>query len=236
MKKILAAVALLLLVAPLVQAQKRQVTIDDVLDLKAVGSPVVSPDGTEVLYTVRQWEAERDRMESRTRVWKVPVDGGPERQMTFGERGDTQPQWSPDGRYISFVSARGAGTGDESPRAQLHVMRSGGGEAIKLTDAKEGVASYAWAPDSSRIAFVATEPRSSDQEDAIRRRKDERVPTGQAFELFRALKDRGKTTELVFCPREGHGIAEYYHQRDRLTRIVDWVMRFTLGPGKTTTQ
>ena len=48
-------------------------------------------------------------MESRTRIWKVPVAGGAARQITFGERGDSQPQWSPDGRYISFVSARGAG-------------------------------------------------------------------------------------------------------------------------------
>ena len=65
---------------------------------------------------------------------------------------------------------------------------------------------------------------------------DERVPTGQAYELFRGLKDRGKITELVFYPREGHGISEYHHQKDRLTRISEWVMRYTLGPAKTTTQ
>jgi dipeptidyl aminopeptidase/acylaminoacyl peptidase len=62
---------------------------------------------------------------------------------------------------------------------------------------------------------------------------DERVPTGQAYELFRGLKDRGKTTELVFYPREGHGIAEYYHVKDRLTRIHAWVTRYTLGEAKT---
>ncbi|MGH9202452.1 MAG: prolyl oligopeptidase family serine peptidase, partial [Vicinamibacterales bacterium] len=65
---------------------------------------------------------------------------------------------------------------------------------------------------------------------------DERVPTGQAYELYRGLKDRGRTTELVFYPREGHGISEYYHQKDRLTRIFDWVTRYTVGPAKTTTQ
>jgi dipeptidyl aminopeptidase/acylaminoacyl peptidase len=65
---------------------------------------------------------------------------------------------------------------------------------------------------------------------------DERVPTGQAFELYRGLKDRGKATELVFYPRAGHGITEYYHLKDRLTRIRDWVTRYTLGPEKTTTQ
>ena len=120
MKKTLAAMALILLAAPSAFAQKRPVTIDDILEMKAVGAPTVSPDGTQVLYTVRQWESEQDRMESRTRIWKVPVAGGPARQITFGERGDSQPQWSPDGRYISFVSARGAGTGDDAPRAQIY--------------------------------------------------------------------------------------------------------------------
>ncbi|MCC7125892.1 MAG: hypothetical protein IT178_13655, partial [Acidobacteria bacterium] len=43
------------------------------------------------------------------------------------------------------------------------------------------------------------------------------------------LKDRGKPTELVFYPREGHGIAEYYHQLDRLERIHAWVTKYTLG-------
>jgi dipeptidyl aminopeptidase/acylaminoacyl peptidase len=156
-------------------AQQRAVTVDDILHLKAVASPMISPDGTHVLYTVRAWESERDRMEARTRIWRVPVAGGAARQITFGERGDTQPQWSPDGRHISFVSARGAGTGDEAPRPQIYVMRTDGGEAWRLTDAKEGVSSYAWSPDSARIAYISVDPRSSDEEAAIRKRDDERV-------------------------------------------------------------
>ncbi|MGE3471271.1 MAG: prolyl oligopeptidase family serine peptidase, partial [Vicinamibacterales bacterium] len=58
---------------------------------------------------------------------------------------------------------------------------------------------------------------------------DERVPTGQSLELYRGLKDRGKETELVFYPREGHGISEYFHQQDRLTRIHDWVTGHVSG-------
>jgi dipeptidyl aminopeptidase/acylaminoacyl peptidase len=67
---------------------------------------------------------------------------------------------------------------------------------------------------------------------------DERVPVGQAYELHRALKDRGKITELIFYPREGHGIQEYYHQKDRLERIHAWITKYTLAEGlrKTTTQ
>jgi dipeptidyl aminopeptidase/acylaminoacyl peptidase len=159
-------------------AQQKPVSIDDILNLKAVGSPMVAPDGTAIIYTVRGWEQDRERMESRTRIWMVPVSGGRARQITYGERGDSQPQWSPDGRYISFVSARGTGTGEDAPRAQIYVMRADGGEATKLTDAKEGVASYAWAPDSARIAYVTTDPRSNEEETAIRRRDDERVFEG----------------------------------------------------------
>jgi dipeptidyl aminopeptidase/acylaminoacyl peptidase len=58
---------------------------------------------------------------------------------------------------------------------------------------------------------------------------DERVPIGQPMEFYRALKDRGKTTELVFYPREGHGFTEYYHQVDRMKREYEWIARYTLG-------
>jgi dipeptidyl aminopeptidase/acylaminoacyl peptidase len=57
---------------------------------------------------------------------------------------------------------------------------------------------------------------------------DERVPIGQPMEFYRALKDRGKTVELVFYPREGHGLQEYYHQLDRLKRQHEWIVRYTL--------
>jgi dipeptidyl aminopeptidase/acylaminoacyl peptidase len=58
---------------------------------------------------------------------------------------------------------------------------------------------------------------------------DQRVPIGQPMEFYRALKDRGKTVELVFYPREGHGLTEYYHQLDRLKRQRDWIVKYTLG-------
>ena len=145
---------------------KRAVTFDDVLNMKAVGGATISPDGSQVVYTVRQWVAEKDRMESRAHIWRVASNGSsPARQLTFGEKGDSQPQWSPDGRFISFVSARGTG---EDVKAQVYVMRADGGEAAKLTDSKENVSSHSWAPDSTRIAYVANDPRSAEEEANIR--------------------------------------------------------------------
>jgi dipeptidyl aminopeptidase/acylaminoacyl peptidase len=61
---------------------------------------------------------------------------------------------------------------------------------------------------------------------------DQRVPIGQPMEFFRALKDRGKTVELVFYPREGHGFTEYYHQMEKVRREFEWINKYVLK-GKT---
>lgn len=175
MRKALVLAAVLVTSVTVSTQSKRPATFDDVLNIKAVQNATVSPNGAEVLYTVSQWEAEQDRMQRRTRVWKVPTNGSsPARQITFGERGDSQPQWSPDGRFISFVSSRGGA----DAKAQIYLLPTGGGEALKLTDAKENVGSYSWAPDGTRIAFVSTDPRSSDEEANIKKRDDERVFEG----------------------------------------------------------
>jgi dipeptidyl aminopeptidase/acylaminoacyl peptidase len=175
MRKVLLLATVLVSSVSLSSQTKRPATFDDVLNIKAVQNATVSPDGAQVLYTVAQWEPEQDRMERRTRVWKVATSGStPARQIAFGDRGDTQPQWSPDGKYISFASARG---GPEA-KSQIYVMHADGGEAFKLTDAKENISAYSWSPDSTRIAFVTTDPRSSEEEAAIKKRDDERVFEG----------------------------------------------------------
>ncbi|MGD9904154.1 MAG: prolyl oligopeptidase family serine peptidase [Vicinamibacterales bacterium] len=167
-----------------ISAQTRPATIDDVLDLRAVGTPfsggapAIAPDGSAVLFTVRAWHERTDRgavrKDARTHVWRVAADAsGPARQITFGERGDSQPAWSPDGRYMSFLSARGP-QGDEEPKVRLWLMRADGGEAAAVTDGAESVQQYAWSPDAKTIAFTMTDPRSADEAAAVRARDDER--------------------------------------------------------------
>jgi len=59
--------------------------------------------------------------------------------------------------------------------------------------------------------------------------QDYRVPVSQAMEFYRALKERGKTVQLVLYPREGHGNGEWFHRLDQLRREYNWIAKYTLG-------
>ncbi len=180
----LASALALALVASVASAQ-RPITIDDIMDLKMVGGVQVSPDGSRILYTINAWEhpqardtAKGDQHDMRSHVWMIRTDGTGNRQLTYGERGENAPQWSPDGRYISFVTARGAASGTEGPRPQVWLMHADGGEAFALTSARDGVAGYVWSPDSKSIAYLSLDSLSREAEAKTRRRDDPRTYEG----------------------------------------------------------
>jgi dipeptidyl aminopeptidase/acylaminoacyl peptidase len=144
-----ATVALILiLTANLAAAQPRIVNVDDQFRFFDVGDPQISPDGEWVLYTVTAWDVAADRR--NTDIWKVKWDGSQRSQLTFTPDNENAPRWSPDGKYISFLSSRpGPAKG-----AQVWVLERSGGEARQLTQLKGGVESYRWSPDSTRLALV----------------------------------------------------------------------------------
>ena len=124
-------------------------TIDELLSLKRVGSPAISPDGRLVAYTVRETDWDDNAYE--TQIWLMPAAGGEPRQITRGDKSSSAPAWSPDGRWLAFVSDRGA-------KRQVYRIDPTGGEAEALTSSEEGVARFAWSPDGNRIAYAATDP------------------------------------------------------------------------------
>src|SRR5579875_868587 len=139
---------------------------EDVYALTGVGDPRLSPDGTRVAYVVGS--VDREKNAYRNAIWVAAPDGstGP-RQFTSGEKSDSTPRWSPDGRWLAFVSNRGD---DDKTPGQLYVMPADGGEPRQLTHGKESVESPVWAPDSQRLAFARrVRDEAYDEEDDAKR-------------------------------------------------------------------
>lgn len=122
--------------------------LDDLFKIKNVGDPQISPDGQWVAYTVSTVDVKADK--SDTNIWMISYDGKTERQITFSADSETSPRWSPDGKYLSFVSSRpGPNRG-----SQVWVLDRNGGEAMQLTEVKGRLQGYEWSPDSKRLAMV----------------------------------------------------------------------------------
>jgi dipeptidyl aminopeptidase/acylaminoacyl peptidase len=144
---------------------------EDVYALTSVGDPRISPDGRHVAYVVTR--IDRDANAYRSAIWVAPLDGSAEpRQFTAGERMDNVPRWSPDGRWLAFVSNRDGE--DEKAHGELYVLPADGGEPRRLTDGSQSVEWIAWSPDSSRIAFSRREPDAAYEEEDERRRPPRR--------------------------------------------------------------
>jgi dipeptidyl aminopeptidase/acylaminoacyl peptidase len=126
----------------------RPMVPEDLLRIRFVGDPQLHPDGRRIAFVVTTLSEARD--EYLSTIWIVDVEGGDPRPFTRGPRLDTAPRWSPDGRWLAFVSER-----EKRSQGQLHVMPADGGEALRLTDLKPGVTSPTWSPDGRWLAFVS---------------------------------------------------------------------------------
>ncbi len=148
---------------------KRPLAVDNLYDVRDVRDPQRSPDGKWVAYTVTRAIRETDKND--TDVWMVSWDAREQVQLTSTPDNESRPRFSPDGKFLSFLSSRqGAKT------AQLWLLNRGGGEAAKLTDIKGGISDYAWSPDSRSLALVVAQPdpRAPDTSD------DEAIPAKTA--------------------------------------------------------
>lgn len=150
---------------------KKLLTALDVMRIKTVTAPRISPDGARVAYTVGEIKMEKDKeWKSATQVWVVPTNGGPARQYTRGEKSATLPEWSPDGTMIAFLSDR-----EKDGERQVWMMNADGGEAWVLTAHKGGVTAFHFSPDGKRLVFTATDQPSKDEEDRRKVKDDTMV-------------------------------------------------------------
>src|SRR5215510_6260788 len=172
----------LLLVPGIASAQKRSLAVDDVYNVKDVRDPERSPDGKWVAFVVSRAIKDTDKNDSD--VWMASWDGTQEIQLTSSPDSESQPRWSPDNKYLSFVSSRqGAKDG------QLWLLNRAGGEAVKVSDVKGGLEEYAWAPDAKRLVFVVSDPDPRDPKDDEKEGEKKKTPPPLVIDRYHFKQD-----------------------------------------------
>jgi dipeptidyl aminopeptidase/acylaminoacyl peptidase len=160
-----ACVFLVLTSAASASAQ-RPVSVEDLMGLRSFADVRTSPDGTRVAYVLSRPSFEKDEHEAT--LYVVGTDGGAPTRLTYGTRIFNRPRpapqlrFSPGGDRLSFL-----GFANELP--QVMALELAGGDARALTSSPQGVSVYEWSPDGKRVAYLAPEPPSADEE---RRRKE----------------------------------------------------------------
>jgi dipeptidyl aminopeptidase/acylaminoacyl peptidase len=187
----LATATLLVLVMPSTRGGAHEThvqSIDEALSLRLIGTPRISPDGLSVVYVQRETNWKDDELVRQ--LWMADVSTGKRFQLTRGKKSAGNPEWSPDGRWIAFVTEREAsaveplppekeekkkeegdkaekedGSSEKPAARQIWLISPHGGEAWQLTKFESDIDEYHWSKDSTSIAFTAAPPETKQTRD-----------------------------------------------------------------------
>jgi dipeptidyl aminopeptidase/acylaminoacyl peptidase len=149
----IATIALIHPVAAGATGNPEPFTPADLLAVRQVSDPRVSPDGAWVAFVVGTSDLEEDRATSD--LWMVSWDGAHTMQLNYtAKESESHPRWSPDNRFLGFL----AGRSGENAKSQVWLLDRAGGEARQLTTLPGGVTDFAWSPDGKRLALIASDP------------------------------------------------------------------------------
>ncbi len=140
----------------------RSLTIEDLYHIQFLSKPRISPDGERVAFVVTTIDERKHAY--RSSIWVVPAKGGEAKQLTRGTANTHSPCWSPDGRWLAFVTERESESQGKDEKeqkkhgkgqGQIWLLPTDGGEAHQLTFMPPGASGPAWSPDSKRLLFSA---------------------------------------------------------------------------------
>ena len=133
-----------------------KLTPNAVYEISNLSSPLISPEGDWILYSVSKADAQKDKNVSQ--LYMINKTGTETVSLTEQTKGVGSYQWSPEGKYISFLTAGK----EEKEGSQLFLLDRRGGEPIQLTHIKGEIAAYQWFKDGSKILFEIKDPSFSD--------------------------------------------------------------------------
>lgn len=136
-------------------AAQRGLQPTDIYKLQNLSDMQLSPQGDWIAYSLSKADSAKDKYISH--IWMTSWDGTASVQLTNGEDGDESPKWSPDGKYLSFISAR-----QGSDEGKLFLLDRRGGEAQKVLDTTAKLLDYAWSQDGKKIALILKELNPDD--------------------------------------------------------------------------
>ncbi len=153
---------------------KRPMTLVDLLEVPSLQGGQLSPDGSLVVFEleVADWKKNKNIRH----LWRVGRDGSGLVQLTNGEEGERDAQWSPDGAWIAFRAKRGS---DE--QTQIYLIRAAGGEGLRLTGHETDVSDFAWAADGKSLYFLASDPESAELKKR-KKLKDDVLPFDEDYQ------------------------------------------------------
>ncbi len=138
--------------APAGKAEIKVLDTDTFFEMESIGSPAISPDGTQIIFSRTRIDEVNDR--SRSNLWVVDVEGKRLRELTHGNWRDSSPTWSPDGKRIAFLSDRDGTT-------QVHILWHDTREVAQLTHLERAPRGIRWSLDGKQLAFSLFIPDTS---------------------------------------------------------------------------
>lgn len=182
----------------------RTISADDLLALKSVSDPQISPDGKWVAYTVERVDVEAD--ESSTQIFMVSTDDKDVVQLTADDYSASTPRWSPDGLHLGFLAAKGD---DEEAKTQVWTLDRRGGESQQFTTVDQGVSDFLWSPDGQKMLLMIRDKTADDlAKEAAEEAGEEAKPLPYVIDRLQFKRDgvpyldRSRTHIYIVTERE----------------------------------